>query len=794
MNYSKLVWLTVAVLLLAGCGGAEERKALYLEKAKLSLEAGDLDKARIELKNVLQIDPKDAQAYFQLGDIFDLKKEYRKAFNNYSKALELNPENLEYHAKIGTYLLMLAGDINTAIKKRDLVLGKDKFNLSGLLLKANILLKQNNIAAAKKIAQDIFLKQSGHVDNAVFLSSIYLNNKEYEDSIDVINKCIKKNPNNRDLKSILANIYFSAGKLGLAEVEYKKILDSEPDFFSHYLKLAMFYRKTNKDDKAEEVLRNAIENDKESVNRKLALVNFTQQTIGNLGAINELKKFIVDAPEMADLRLALGKFFIVENMLGEAEKTFKSVVLDFSEGSEGVKSRVYLASLYMKKENIEEAVNIIDDAIKVSPNDSEVLFVKAKLLLIKKDYEGAISQLRLVTKDDPENIEAYLMLSDAHRANGELEQANETIKRAYSANRINVKGLIALARYHDKNKNSDELAKVIDQVLLIDARNYEALSLKSTLLNKRKVFAEAKTYAEQMIELYPDMPNGYIQSVPPLLAENRGDEAVNLLEEGYKKADDKGEILELLVSLYTFLKKFDEATNTVQYAIREHGETAGLYMLQAKIQVASGNNDDAKTSLNKAKDLRPDWNMPYLVLAKIYTAEKQNQQAIEVLQLGLVELKGDLELSLELSKNYEVLGSYNEAISVYEKAYEKNTDNVVLINNLTVILSEHRNDKDSLKRAKQLADKLKSYGNNPLTLDTVGWVYYKIGDYAEAVTILKVVIEKSPTVAVFNYHYGMALYKNGDMTTAKTFLARSLASNKRFRGEDDAKLHLQKLQ
>ena len=115
MNYFKLILLIVTVYSLTGCGGAEERKAVYLEKAKLSLEAGDLDKARVELKNVLQIDPKDAQAYFQLGYVFELQKDYRKAFRNYTKSEELAPDNLEVHARIGRFYLLLAGDIDKAL-------------------------------------------------------------------------------------------------------------------------------------------------------------------------------------------------------------------------------------------------------------------------------------------------------------------------------------------------------------------------------------------------------------------------------------------------------------------------------------------------------------------------------------------------------------------------------------------------------------------------------------------------------------------------------------------------------
>ncbi len=81
MNF-KLLLSIVFITTLAACGGAEERKAVYMEKAKSSIEAGDLDKARIELKNVLQIDPKDSEAYYQLGKVFSQLKYYLKAYVN----------------------------------------------------------------------------------------------------------------------------------------------------------------------------------------------------------------------------------------------------------------------------------------------------------------------------------------------------------------------------------------------------------------------------------------------------------------------------------------------------------------------------------------------------------------------------------------------------------------------------------------------------------------------------------------------------------------------------------------
>ena len=79
MNFRLLLSIALITVLTA-CGGAEERKAVYMEKAKSSIEAGDLDKARIELKNVLQIDPKDGEAYYQLGKVLEQQQDFRKAY------------------------------------------------------------------------------------------------------------------------------------------------------------------------------------------------------------------------------------------------------------------------------------------------------------------------------------------------------------------------------------------------------------------------------------------------------------------------------------------------------------------------------------------------------------------------------------------------------------------------------------------------------------------------------------------------------------------------------------------
>ena len=58
--------------------------------------------------------------------------------------------------------------------------------------------------------------------------------------------------------------------------------------------------------------------------------------------------------------------------------------------------------------------------------------------------------------------------------------------------------------------------------------------------------------------------------------------------------------------------------------------------------------------------------------------------------------------------------------------------------------------------------------------DTLAWVEYKKGSYAEAVPLLKDCVEKEPNHATFRYHLGMALIATGDKQNGKGQIQKAL--------------------
>jgi tetratricopeptide (TPR) repeat protein len=80
--------------------------------------------------------------------------------------------------------------------------------------------------------------------------------------------------------------------------------------------------------------------------------------------------------------------------------------------------------------------------------------------------------------------------------------------------------------------------------------------------------------------------------------------------------------------------------------------------------------------------------------------------------------------------------------------------------------------------------------DEPNVMDTLGWIYYKKGLYASAISEFLDCLEKMPDNAIVNFHLGMAYYKNGDADKARDMLNKALSLSSDFPGADEARATL----
>jgi len=136
---------------------------------------------------------------------------------------------------------------------------------------------------------------------------------------------------------------------------------------------------------------------------------------------------------------------------------------------------------------------------------------------------------------------------------------------------------------------------------------------------------------------------------------------------------------------------------------------------------------------------------------------------------------------------YEAANRIEDAIKVYEDLLKERPGVEIVNNNLASLLLDYRSDQASFTRAHTLAKDLKN-STTPQFLDTFGWASYKIGEFSAAEKALKSAVEKSPEIAVFQYHLAKIYIARNDTASAKQALQKSikLAENQQFPQKDDA--------
>jgi tetratricopeptide (TPR) repeat protein len=120
-------------------------------------------------------------------------------------------------------------------------------------------------------------------------------------------------------------------------------------------------------------------------------------------------------------------------------------------------------------------------------------------------------------------------------------------------------------------------------------------------------------------------------------------------------------------------------------------------------------------------------------------------------------------------------GDMETARKYYAQAIAANPNFAVAIANTAWVDAQEGKDLDV---ALGMAEKAKSLEPDVATItDTLAWVMYKRGNYANAMPLLQEIVRKTPDSAQFHYHLGMTLLAAGQKAKGKEQLEAALRLN-----------------
>lgn len=793
MNKQITTWIVLLLVVasVSACGGAAERKAKYLELGRSYYTQGNIEKAQIELKNALQIDPKDAEARYLMGMVQEQKQDFSAAVANYRAAVENKPAHVQARVRLGR-IYVLGNAPDRAMEMVDAALKLEPANPDVLALRAAVRLNKGNTPGATADAQAVLQQKPGHPDATSLLTGIYSRGGQGDKAVALLLDTLKLDAGNTTFRALLAEIYDKQGQRDRAVEQLVEIVRIEPDKLAHRLRLFAFYQANKQIGEAEKVLREAVAHDPEVVEAKMALVEFLGARKGHAVAEETLLKFIAEDRKAYPLRFGLARLQLSRNEVEKAAVIYQELIDDLGTAPQGLEARTYLARLRFAQGKVPEAERLVSEVLERNSRDNEALMLRGSIALARQDATAAIADFRSVLKDQPQSGLVLRMLGMAHARNDEQQLAIDNLKKAVEVNPLDAESRLQLGQALLRSRDVVSARAQFEAVLKNDSKNLAALESLFRVNMLKKDHTTAAGIAQRVRSAYPDVGMGYYLS--GMLNQERKNHtaAIADFEAALKKSPRASEPLVALVGSYLALKQPDQAASRLQHIVAEMKDHAAAHNLLGELELVRQNPDAAIASFQIAVDLIPGDALFARNLASAYLAAKSPEAAERTLKQGLAATKGDAALQLELATLYQRLNRNDDAIEQYEAILKRNTNSQIAANNLAMLLATYRDDKKSLARASTLADRLAS-SDNPVFLDTVGWVRYKQGQYDSAVAALEKALAKSPKEPLLRYHLGMAYFHKGDRQRASEHLQQAVDSKAAFHGREDAQSTLSRL-
>ena len=778
-----------AVFFVGGCESPTEKAIGYLAKAEELYAEGDLVKAEIEVKNTLQISPKNPEARFLMAKISESRNNFPEMAQNLRVAIESNPDLYEARVKLGT-LYVMGGMLEEAQDQAEYMSAKNLRRADVHILNARIAAANGNVETARTELETALALEPDNIQALGLLASVAATT-DLDGALALIDQGISIAEDDRQLRMLRIQLLQQAGRNAEVDTEFKALLADHPKEAAYGYQYARFLAEAGRIDEVEAVLLNIIKYDPENIQARLALTQFVANTRDAEAAEVLLRKFTDESPEAYELRMALARLYQATARPDEAYIEYQYIAEKIPNEDIGLTARARMAGILLSRGEMEEGEALLEEVLLTDTLNSDALLLRGALRVEQKDFRNAISDFRNLLRKEPDNKQAQLLIARTHNAAGDITLAKDAYRRVLGNDPRDASAPLELARILVQEKNFEDAEKVLRTRLELEPNDTRTSRVLIAVLLSKDLTADAEDEARRVANIPGQEAVGDYLLGGVYQAQGEQEKAIAAFKRSLDKAPSAREPLQGLVAGLVRLGRTDEAVAYLQQLSEKNPDNLYAKTLLGQVLAGSGDAVAAEKILEATLDTNESWLPAYTALAGLQDGDVGAQ--IDIYKRGLTAMPGNQEMALLLGTAYERSGRIDDAIAAYEEILEVNPESLAVANNLAALIADYRTDDESLDQALQLALQFED-SDNPAFLDTLGWVYYRLGDYDAAIPYLEQSVDTAGQVPVLRYHLGMAYKAAGKPAEAKEQLTQALANKDAdFAGIEDAKAALDEL-
>ncbi len=790
------VMILSVTLMLTGCKSSEEKAEDYYQSGLALLAAGDEPRAMIEFRNVFNLDGFHFEARQTYANLLLKQGDVPQAYSQFLRLIEQYPDTLVVRQQLAE-IAIDRGDWAEAERHGqaaiDLAPDDHRSQAIAITLAYRKAILDGETVAADAVAEEaralLATERAAGVtpDNAslvrVDLDNL-MNRDRTEEAIAAVNAALASDPSILDLQMIKLQLLGQGTDMAAVGEQLKLMSTLFPDNMDVRQNLIRWYVSQDDNDGAIAYLRDlAGPMDSSETDGHLTVVEFRRATQGPDAARAELTA-LRDANTGTEAgRLYAGALAALDFETGATESGIAQMREALNGAPESEKMRqlqVTLAKMLNQTGNRADADTLVTTILAADSSNVEALKLQAGWLISDDKIGDAIVALRRALDQNPQDSQTLTLMAQAHQRDGDMALAGERLATAVQvSNAAPAESL----RYAGFLVSRDQVAAAIS--VLEDARrqapdNVDVLTSLADLYIKNRDFA----LAQRAIDDLRQIDNPAAQTAAPLLqaailqGQNRTADSLAILETQVDPdtvSSDLASVRAVALILQTQIRagKIAEARNYLDGLLAASPDDANLAMIDASLSSLEGDTAAAEEKYRALVARFPQSELPAQFLVGLMMADGRTEDAAQVIEGALPVVDDPSQLLLIKAGILEKADRIDEAIAVYEDLYARNSDNIIIANNLASMIASYRDDDESLARAATISRRLRDT-TEPAFADTYGWITFQRGNVDDALPYLELAANGLPDDALVQVHLGLAYAAKGQTEQARTVLTRAV--------------------
>ncbi len=465
-----------------------------------------------------------------------------------------------------------------------------------------------------------------------------------------------------------------------------------------------------------------------------------------------------------------------------------------------------LATVYIQNKEDEKALEVLEGLLQKNPNDLKSLIIYGGVKQVRKETKEAIAAYEKILTLDPEHQRIYSLLGGLYMEAGELDRAKDTFNREVANFPGSYIAHFFLGKIHAQQGNAKAAEKEFKKALeLMPDRHeplFELINLYKTQGRTEKVIA----LYEEILKKDPGNIRASMELAYYYYQKGKKKDAEDMLVKLGLRSQNEFEAIVVVIQLYVDQKKYDDALIIINGMLKGLPDSPDLNHLGGVAHYGLKNNDRALAHFEKVTPESRFFQDAVVHVAFIYQEQKKNAAAVKFLTSAIEKDPDNPDFKYYLGTFYEELEDYENAALLINQAIEIEPDNPRYYFRLGVVYDKWNKKEASMEAMRTvisldpkhanalnylgytyadlglnldeaerlIKEALKYKPNDGYITDSLGWVYYKKGEFDKALKYLKKAIEMVPDDPIMLEHMGDAYLKLDDKPNALKFYQKSL--------------------